>query len=114
MDLANSPAEAGLSDAAVRHMVMAAAAMAAKALTDTEQPAEGRLGTLLDAYGRVQAARGPAAPLPFSRFRRLLQGDLARLLPASVPAEEMGPCPRGVDTFSCCYAASVRVADCCS
>ncbi|MBC7269832.1 MAG: hypothetical protein H5T76_14150, partial [Streptomyces sp.] len=86
VDLANSPAEAGLSDAAVRHMVMAAAAMAAKALTDTEQPAEGRLGTLLDAYGRVQAARGPAAPLPFSRFRRLLQGDLARLLPASVPA----------------------------
>ncbi|NUV62577.1 hypothetical protein G6W55_23230 [Streptomyces sp. CAI-85] len=89
VDLANSPAEAGLSDAAVRHMVMAAAAMAAKALTDTEQPAEGRLGTLLDAYGRVQAARGPAAPLSFSRFRRLLQGDLARLLPASVPAEEM-------------------------
>ncbi|WP_237557730.1 MULTISPECIES: hypothetical protein [Streptomyces] len=89
VDLANSPAEAGLSDAAVRHMVMAAAAMAAKALTDTEQSAEGRLGTLMDAYGRVQAARGPAAPLSFGRFRALLRGDLARLLPAAVPAEEM-------------------------
>jgi hypothetical protein len=25
-----------------------------------------------------------------------------------------GPCPRGVDTCSCRYAASVSVADCCS
>ncbi|GAA2565218.1 hypothetical protein GCM10010295_63800 [Streptomyces intermedius] len=25
-----------------------------------------------------------------------------------------GPCPYGVDTCSCRYAASVRVADCCS
>ncbi|SPF04031.1 hypothetical protein SMA5143A_4828 [Streptomyces sp. MA5143a] len=27
---------------------------------------------------------------------------------------DIGPCPRRVDTRSCCYAASVRVADCCS
>ncbi|MDQ0935955.1 hypothetical protein [Streptomyces turgidiscabies] len=26
----------------------------------------------------------------------------------------IGPCPRRVDTCSCRYAASVRVADCCS
>ncbi|MFJ7236049.1 hypothetical protein ACIQWB_02755 [Streptomyces olivaceus] len=27
---------------------------------------------------------------------------------------DLGPCPGRVDTCSCCYAASVRVADCCS
>ncbi|MFI8991584.1 hypothetical protein ACIG63_42595 [Streptomyces antimycoticus] len=70
-------------------MVMAAAAMAAKALTDTEQSPEGRLGTLLDAYGRIQAAHGPASPLSFGEFRTLLQGDLSRLLPGRVPADEL-------------------------
>jgi TnpA family transposase len=28
--------------------------------------------------------------------------------------DELGSCPRRVDTYSCGYAASVRVADCCS
>jgi hypothetical protein len=89
VELPNSSALAGLSDATVRHMVMAAAAMAAKALTDAEQPPEGRLRTLMDAHGRIQAARGPGRPLTFGAFRGLLAGDLSRLLPESVPAEEM-------------------------
>jgi hypothetical protein len=70
-------------------MVMAAAAMAAKALTDTEQPPEARLRTLMDAHGRILAARSPGTPLPFGVFRGLLSGDLSRLLPDTVPAEEM-------------------------
>ncbi|NJP47760.1 hypothetical protein HCN08_30785 [Streptomyces sp. PRB2-1] len=70
-------------------MVMASAAMAAKALTDTEQPPEARLRTLMDAHGRVLAARSPGVPLPFGVFRELLSGDLSRLLPDTVPAEEM-------------------------
>ncbi|MER5905154.1 hypothetical protein ABT150_34590 [Streptomyces mirabilis] len=89
VELSNSPAGVGLSDAAVRHMVMAAAAMAAKALTDTEQPPEGRLRTLMDAHGRILAARAPGRPLTFTVFRELLSGDLSRLLPETVPAEEM-------------------------
>ncbi len=73
----------------MRHRVLTAAAMAAQAITDTEQPPEGRLKTLMDAHGRILAARGPAMPLTFSAFRDLLAGDLARLLPNGVPAEEM-------------------------
>jgi REase associating with pPIWI_RE len=73
----------------VRHQVMTAAAMAAQALTDTEQPPDGRLQTLIDAHGRILAARGPASPLTFSAFRDLLTQDLALLLPDGVPAEEM-------------------------
>lgn len=63
--------------------------MAAQALTDTEQPPDGRLQTLMDAHGRILAARGPTMPLTFSAFRDLLAGDLARLLPDGVPPEEM-------------------------
>lgn len=70
-------------------MVMTAAAMAAKALTDAEAPPDARLRTLMEAHGRVLAARGPGMPLTFSAFRGLLTGDLAGLLPESVPAEEM-------------------------
>ena len=73
----------------VRHQVMTAAAMAAQALTGTEQPPDGRLQTLMDAHGRILAARGPASPLTFSAFRDLLTQDLALLLPDGVPAEEM-------------------------
>ncbi len=80
-----SPASA----TSVRHRVMTAAAMAAQALTDTEQSPEGRLQTLLDAHGQILAARGPASPLTFSAFRDLLRQDLALLLPEGIPAEEM-------------------------
>lgn len=73
----------------LRHQVLTAAAMAAQALTDTEQPPEGRLQTLMDAHGRILAARGPAGRMTFSCFRELLAGDLAQLLPDGVPAEEM-------------------------
>ncbi|HEV2373711.1 MAG TPA: hypothetical protein VGS19_16245 [Streptosporangiaceae bacterium] len=73
----------------VRHQVMTAAAMAAQALTDTEQPPEGRLETLIEAHGQILASRGPASPLTFSAFRDLLTKDLALLLPDGVPAEEM-------------------------
>jgi len=73
----------------VRSRVMTAAAMAAQALTDTEQPPDGRLRTLMDAHGRILAARGPLSPLTFSNFRDLLTQDLASLLPDGVPAEEM-------------------------
>jgi REase associating with pPIWI_RE len=73
----------------LRHRVLTAAAMAAQALTDIEQSPEGRLRTLMDAHGRILAARGPSSPMTFSVFRDLLTGDLARLLPDDVPAEEM-------------------------
>jgi hypothetical protein len=78
-----------LDATAVRHQVMTAAAMAAQAMTDTEQPPDGRLQTLIDAHGRILAARGPASPLTFADFRDLLTQDLALLLPDGVPAEEM-------------------------
>ncbi|MEV6227448.1 hypothetical protein AB0L88_06120 [Saccharopolyspora shandongensis] len=78
-----------LDDAEVRHMVMSAAALAAHALTDTEQRPEQRWRALLDAHGRVLAARGTGSPLTFGEFRRLLSGDLSELLPARVPAAEM-------------------------
>lgn len=78
-----------IAAAQLRHRVLAAAAMAAHALTDTEQPPEGRLRTLMDAHGRILAARGPFMPLTFSVFRDLLTGDLARLLPDGLPPEEM-------------------------
>jgi hypothetical protein len=83
-DLA-SPVEA----TTVRHQVMTAAAMAAQALTDAEQPPDGRLQTLIEAHGRILASRGPARPLTFAAFRDLLTQDLALLLPDGVPAEEM-------------------------
>lgn len=35
------------------------------------------------------AARGPGSPLSFTRFRELLAGDLAELLPSGVAADEM-------------------------
>ncbi|MFD4320818.1 hypothetical protein [Streptomyces sp. NPDC058548] len=70
-------------------MVMAAAAMSAKALTDTEQTPEGRLRTLMEGHGQILAACGPGHPLPFSTFRTLLSGDLAHLLPSGMPAEEL-------------------------
>ena len=73
----------------LRYRVLTAAAMAAQALTDGEQPPESRLLALMDAHGRILAARGPSSPLTFSRFRELLTGDLALLLPDEVPAEEM-------------------------
>ena len=73
----------------LRHQVLTAAAMAAQALTDTEQPPESRLRTLMDAHGRILAVRGPGSPMTFSCFRELLTGDLARLLPGGLPAEEM-------------------------
>jgi hypothetical protein len=73
----------------LRHRVLTAAAMAAQAITDTEQPPDGRLQTLMDAHGRILAARGPTMPLTFSAFRDLLAGNLARLLPDGVPPEEM-------------------------
>lgn len=73
----------------VRHQVMAAAAMAARALTDAEDPAERRLLNLMDAHGRIQALRGPGDVLSFPEFRERLTGDLALLLPDGVAAEEM-------------------------
>jgi hypothetical protein len=73
----------------VRHQVMTAGAMAAQALTDTEQPPDGRLQSLIEAHGQILAARGPGSPLTFSAFRDLLTEDLALLLPDGVPAEEM-------------------------
>jgi hypothetical protein len=79
-----------MGETQLRHRVLTAAAMAAQALTDTEQPPEARLQTLMEAHGRILAVRGPSSPLTFSRFRDLLAGDLARLLPDGVPAEEMG------------------------
>ena len=85
----HSSAVTGLSDASVRHMVMTAAAMAAKALTDTEAPPDARLRTLMEAHGRILAARSPGMPLAFGVFRSLLTGDLSALLPETVPAEEM-------------------------
>jgi hypothetical protein len=78
-----------MSATSVRHRVMTAAAIAAQALTDTEQAPEGRLQALLDAHGQLLAARGPRSPLTFSHFRDLLRQDLALLLPEGVPAEEM-------------------------
>lgn len=78
-----------ITDTTVRHMVMTAAAMAAKALTDSEQDPESRLRTLMEGHGRVLAARGPGNPLTFTDFRERLTGDLSRLLPDGVPAEEM-------------------------
>ena len=85
MNSAAPPAES----TQLRHRVLTAAAMAAQALTDAEQPPEARILTLMDAHGRILAARGPSSPLTFSRFRELLAGDLALLLPDGVPAEEM-------------------------
>ncbi|MEV7970693.1 hypothetical protein AB0O34_32595 [Sphaerisporangium sp. NPDC088356] len=73
----------------VRHTVMAAAALAAQALTDAEAPPEHRLRTLMESHGRIMAARGPSHPLTFAEFRELLTGDLNLLLPGEVPAEEM-------------------------
>jgi hypothetical protein len=73
----------------VRSRVMTAAAMAAQALTDTEQPPDGRLRTLMAAHGRILAAWGPNNPLSFCDFRDLLTEDLASLLPDGVPPEEM-------------------------
>jgi REase associating with pPIWI_RE len=63
--------------------------MAAQALTDTDQPPESRLRTLMDAHGRILALRGPAEPMSFSAFRDLLTGDLSHLLPAGVPTAEL-------------------------
>jgi hypothetical protein len=78
-----------LGDTQLRHQVLTAAAMAARALADTDQRPESRLEALLDAHGRILAARGPTSPMTFSRFRDLLTGDLARLLPDGVSAGEM-------------------------
>lgn len=78
-----------IADSRVRYMVMMAAAMAAKALTDTDQDPERRLHMLMEGHGRVLAARGPGNSLPFSVFRELLTGDLSLLLPGGVPAEEL-------------------------
>jgi len=78
-----------MGETQLRHRVLTAAAMAAQALTDTEQPPEGRLQTLMEAHGRILAVRGPSSPMTFSCFRELLAGDLARLLPDGFPAEEM-------------------------
>jgi REase associating with pPIWI_RE len=82
-------AASAMGETQLRHRVLTAAAMAAQALTDTEQPPEGRLQTLMEAHGRILAVRGPSSPMTFSRFRELLAGDLARLLPDGFPAEEM-------------------------
>ncbi|GAA3862753.1 hypothetical protein GCM10022243_31600 [Saccharothrix violaceirubra] len=76
-------------DAAVRHKVMKAAAIAAHALTDTEQEPVARLRSLWDAHGAVLAARGVGVTLPFDEFRRMLSGDLAELLPDGVAPAEM-------------------------
>lgn len=70
-------------------MVMTAAAMAAHALTDTERKPDARLRALLEAHGKVLAARGFRVPLTFTEFRLLLSGDLSELLPPGVPAAEM-------------------------
>src|SRR5689334_3042309 len=78
-----------IHDATLRFKVLTAAAMAARALTDTERPPDERLRTLMEAHGRVQAARGPADPVTFSDFRHRLAGGLETLLPADVDAEEM-------------------------
>ncbi|MEU4702832.1 hypothetical protein [Nonomuraea dietziae] len=82
-------ASSSMGETGVRYRVMTAAAMAAHALTDTEQSADSRLQTLMDAHGRMLAARGPHSPLTFSAFRDLLRQDLSLLLPDGVPAEEM-------------------------
>jgi hypothetical protein len=71
-------------------MVMTAAAIAAHALTDTEQKPDTRLRALMEAHGKVLAARGIGTPLTFTEFRKLLLGDLSELLPPGVPAAEMG------------------------
>ncbi len=73
----------------IRQMMMRAATVAAKALTDTEQAPEGRLSTLMESHGEVLAARGPGQPLPFESFLAMLTGYLARLLPDGVSPEEM-------------------------
>ncbi len=78
-----------IEGAASRFKVLTAAAMAARALTDTERPPDERLRTLMEAHGRVQAARGPANPVSFSDFRDRLADGLETLLPADVKAEEM-------------------------
>lgn len=78
-----------LSATAARVQVMAAAARAAQAVTDTEQPPESRLQTLMDAHARVLAVRGPGSPLTFSDFRDLLTQDLSLLLPSHIAAEEL-------------------------
>ncbi|MFE3558558.1 hypothetical protein ACFXKW_27420 [Streptomyces sp. NPDC059193] len=80
---------APLPDNKIRHMVMQAAVMAAQALTDVEQEPEGRLRTLMDAHGKVLAARGPGSPLSFAEFRTRLRGDLAALLPEGVAPDEL-------------------------
>lgn len=78
-----------MDDAAVRHGVMKAAAIAAHALTDTEQEPAARLRALWDAHGAVMAARGVGVALPFAEFRRMLSGDLAALLPDGIAPAEM-------------------------
>lgn len=78
-----------LSDIQIRHMVMQAAVMAAHALTSTDQAAEQRLSQLIDAHGRLLAARGPSSPLAFSSLRTLLCGEVSALLPDGIPADEM-------------------------
>ncbi|MFD6045905.1 transposase [Streptomyces koyangensis] len=73
-----------------------------------------RTGT---AWRDVPERYGPWATL-HTRFRRwAADGTFDRMLRAAqakADAAGDGPCPYGVDTCSCRYAASVRVADCCS
>ncbi|MFI6359397.1 transposase family protein [Streptomyces sp. NPDC050743] len=57
---------------------------------------------------------GPRRAGPAVHRRRLHRQPTGRDVPRSGAAGAVGPCPCGVDTCSCCYAASVRVADCCS
>ncbi|WP_228396699.1 transposase family protein [Streptomyces sp. RB17] len=57
-----------------------------------------------EALARLGARTTRCSPSASRRARR----------PSAGSSTAPGPCPCGVDTCSCCYAASVRVADCCS
>lgn len=73
----------------VRTMIMTAAIVGARALTDSERPVSERLETLMECHGKIQAARGPGCALDFATFRSMLRGDLGLLLPEGVPAGDL-------------------------
>ncbi|MEU2291899.1 hypothetical protein [Streptomyces bacillaris] len=88
---ARSTYVSSLHDAEVRHVVMTAAAMAARALTgsDSSTDPEVRLKEMMDAHARILWAWGPGKPLTFTKFREILTEDLSALLPNGVDAGEM-------------------------
>lgn len=71
-----------IPDDQARHMALYAALIAADALTDRAMPGSRRLEALTRAHGIVMAVRGPAHPVGFAEFRKLVRGPVAGLLPA--------------------------------